>query len=305
MLVATDQTCADGHRAVEGVGRGDDPGDRRALLRRQARTPDVADQDVARLVAVVPGFVLDRVVEDPGFAHAPLARLAADAEAAAWRHDERQMHDQPEVCDARVRRDARLRRERRVHRAGRTQRDFRLRQPRHGRDRRRRAAAAVLDRLAVVVEVVGAPARRMVEPAPLVERHVLGVVDVGREARLRPPARCRRAPGRWPRSRLRTSGKPGELAALVELDRRQSRVVVLGRLLTVASADPQRRVDEGVDAATFRRACSALGVGEPGCGCGRRAGACTRRARDARAGRPAESGASSASSGGALASAAP
>ena len=73
------------HRAVERVGRGDDAGDRSALLRRQPRTPDVADEDVARLVAVVPRLVLDRVVEHPAFADAPLACLAADAKTAAGR----------------------------------------------------------------------------------------------------------------------------------------------------------------------------------------------------------------------------
>ena len=81
--------------------------DRRALVRRQPRTPDVADEDDARLVAVVPRFVLDRVVEHPGLADAPFARLAADAEAAAGRHDQRQVHDQAEVGDAGVRRDPR------------------------------------------------------------------------------------------------------------------------------------------------------------------------------------------------------
>src|SRR5512137_1005359 len=48
-----------GQRAVERVRRGDHARDRLALLRRQPRIPDVADEDVARLVAVVPGLVLD------------------------------------------------------------------------------------------------------------------------------------------------------------------------------------------------------------------------------------------------------
>ena len=48
---------------------------------------------IAGLIAVVPRFVLDRVVEHPGFAYAPFARLAADAKAAAWRDDQRQMDE--------------------------------------------------------------------------------------------------------------------------------------------------------------------------------------------------------------------
>src|SRR5262249_26084376 len=100
-------------RAVERVGRSDDLGDRRAFLRRDAWAPHVADENDAGLVAVVPGLVLDRVVEHPGLAAAPLPGLAADPEAAARRHDQRQVHDQTEVCDARVRRDARVRLEHR------------------------------------------------------------------------------------------------------------------------------------------------------------------------------------------------
>src|SRR5688572_9147059 len=62
--------------AAEGVARLNDCADRRALLLRQPRTPDVADENDARLIAVVPRLVLDRVVEYPGFADSPLARLA-------------------------------------------------------------------------------------------------------------------------------------------------------------------------------------------------------------------------------------
>src|SRR4026207_1384234 len=84
-----------GIRAVERSGRGDDPRDRGAFLRRQAWAPYVADQYVARLVAVVPGFVLDGVVEDPGMTDAPFPDFAAHPEPAARRHEKRQMHDQP------------------------------------------------------------------------------------------------------------------------------------------------------------------------------------------------------------------
>src|SRR5690349_11720425 len=50
-------------RAVEGVGGRDDLADYGALIRRQPRAPDVADENDACLLAVVPRFVLDRVVE--------------------------------------------------------------------------------------------------------------------------------------------------------------------------------------------------------------------------------------------------
>src|SRR5688572_16692489 len=104
--------------AAEGVARLNDCADRRALLLRQPRTPDVADENDARLIAVVPRLVLDRVVEYPGLADSPLARLAADAKPAAGRHDQRQMHDQAKVGDASVRRDPRVRLEHREQRRG-------------------------------------------------------------------------------------------------------------------------------------------------------------------------------------------
>src|SRR5688572_9970884 len=104
--------------AVEGVGGLNDCADRHALLRRQPRTPDVADENDARLVAVVPRLVLDGVIEHPGLADSPFARFAADAEAAAGRHDQRQMHDQSEVGDAGVRRNSRARLEHREQSRG-------------------------------------------------------------------------------------------------------------------------------------------------------------------------------------------
>ena len=73
---------------------------------RQLRTPDLEQQDDARPVAAVPGFVLDRVVEHPCLAFDRRARVVADAKAALRRDDQRQVADQAGVDEARVRRNA-------------------------------------------------------------------------------------------------------------------------------------------------------------------------------------------------------
>src|SRR5688572_29629693 len=70
------------------------------------------------------------------------------------------------------------------HGGRRAQVDHRLRQTLYGLHRRRRARAALGDFAPLVVEMEGAPPRRLVELAPLVERKVIVVVDVGAEARL-------------------------------------------------------------------------------------------------------------------------
>src|SRR5438067_1508352 len=69
------------------------------------RVPAVEDEQCAILVAAVPRFMLDRVVERERLALAPFAGLAADPESAARRHDQRQMDDRAGVGDAGVRRD--------------------------------------------------------------------------------------------------------------------------------------------------------------------------------------------------------
>src|SRR5690606_18450281 len=56
------------HGASERVGGGDDLTDRGSLFFTQARVPDVTDQDDPDLIAVVPGLVLDRIVEHPRLA---------------------------------------------------------------------------------------------------------------------------------------------------------------------------------------------------------------------------------------------
>ena len=60
-----------------------------ALRFAQIGTPDVEDQNGARLIAVVLGFVVDRVVEYKSLSDLPPTLFPTHAKAAAWRHDER------------------------------------------------------------------------------------------------------------------------------------------------------------------------------------------------------------------------
>src|SRR5882672_9531602 len=104
----------------------------------------------------------------------------------------------------------------------------------------------------------GAPAGRMIEFAPLIERQVIVVVDVRRESALV----LADDDGEFLADRLRRGfelGEPRKLLALVEFDRRQAGVEILERLLLVALAGPQGRADEGVDAFALHRQSLARG----------------------------------------------
>lgn len=67
------------------------------------RVPRIEDQHGAALVAAVPSFVLDRIVESERLAFDPFARLPADAEAAAGRNIESEVDDCTGVGDPGVR----------------------------------------------------------------------------------------------------------------------------------------------------------------------------------------------------------
>src|SRR2546427_10401602 len=69
------------------------------------RVPDVEDENDAQLVAVVPGLVLDRVVEHPRPARDPLPRHVADPESAGARDDEGKVRDEADIGHAGVRWD--------------------------------------------------------------------------------------------------------------------------------------------------------------------------------------------------------
>ena len=193
-------------------------GARRGLQTSQIRM-------IAGLVAVVPGLVLDRVVEHPGLAHAPLARLAAHAEAAvpagstSGRCTTRRKFAMPVCGGMRV-----FGFSTENMAVGERRSTIGLRQAPDGGHRRRRPGAALVDRAALVVEMEGAPARRLVELAPLVERQVVVVMDVGAEARLVLDAGSGRARAWMAAVAASNSGSHGNSLALVELDVRQPRV---------------------------------------------------------------------------------
>ena len=107
----------------------------------------------------------------------------------------------------------------------------------------------------------GAPARRLVQLAPLVERLVIVVMDVRAEARFilhQDPGELALDDGRR-RFELR---QPRELVALVELDVRQPRVCVLHGLLPVSFARPERRVDERLEPFLLRAGKRVTGVAD-------------------------------------------
>lgn len=69
------------------------------------RLPDFEYENQSVLVASVPGFMFDGIVEREDLAFLPLHRALAHAEIAIWRNDQRQMADIANIEHAGVRRD--------------------------------------------------------------------------------------------------------------------------------------------------------------------------------------------------------
>src|SRR5437667_9687228 len=90
------------------------------------RVPDVEDENHTQLVAVVPGLVLDRVVEHPGLTRNPLAYVVADPESATVRDDEGKVRDEADIGHAGVRWDPGPGLEQGEHRGGSASRLVRL-----------------------------------------------------------------------------------------------------------------------------------------------------------------------------------
>jgi hypothetical protein len=242
-------TSATALHAELAQGRGQRP-HHVALGRGQQRVPHVEDQHHAQLVAVVARLVLDAVVEHQHFADVPAAVLEADAVPAVRRHDQRQVHDQPRVGLAMVRRDVRARRQRREHRVRAQTVDVGHadRLQRRGRDR---AARLVLgDRRAVAPQEVAAPALRVVELVPLVDRHAGLVLHVRRELAGAFGEQAGELLADRRRARLQRR-HPRELLALEERDRRQA------RHLQVAA---HRRIRRRLAAEHGARLAPALGL---------------------------------------------
>src|SRR4029453_2921197 len=89
-----------------GLRNGEHLEDHPLLVRAEMGVPAIEDQQRAILVAVVPCFMLDRIVEGEGLAIAPPRALSANPESAFPRHDQRQVDDCPNVGDAGVRRNS-------------------------------------------------------------------------------------------------------------------------------------------------------------------------------------------------------
>ncbi len=74
-------------RAVVGICEFHDACDGRTLRRLKTGMPRIEDQHDAWSVAIVCGFVLDRVVKYESFTRAPFAALCPDTKPAIFWHD--------------------------------------------------------------------------------------------------------------------------------------------------------------------------------------------------------------------------
>src|SRR5678815_2754048 len=97
--------------AIEVADRLDELLDRVAFDGSQVRIPDVDDQDDAGLLAAVPRFMFERVVEGDATAFLPGMVLAADTDRAVIRNDQRQVRDDARIRHAVMRQDVRSWRE--------------------------------------------------------------------------------------------------------------------------------------------------------------------------------------------------
>jgi hypothetical protein len=194
--------------------------------------PEVEDQHHAKLVTIIGRFMLDRIVEHECIACFPLTDLCADAEPALVGHDQRKVADEPRVGDAVVRRDAGVRRQQGEHCVRRAAGNMRLADPLEERHRLGTVTAIRLDRLAILQQMKRRPGAVPVQLAPLPQRLVLGILNIGNQ--LRPLRRHQRVELLEDRGRRGFNfGKPGEIPALVELALDQPRIMKMGWLAMV------------------------------------------------------------------------
>ncbi len=73
--------------------------------KRQMRIPYVEYQHNPHLVAVIPCFMFDRIIERKGLTLAPRPRFSANSKGAVARNDQRQMNDCATIRHAGVRRN--------------------------------------------------------------------------------------------------------------------------------------------------------------------------------------------------------
>ena len=181
--------------------------------------PDVEDEHDAQLVALVPGLMLDGVVEYPRLARNPLPGIVADPEITILGDDQGQMRNHAHVADADVRRNGGPRTQQREHRRGRASRLVGLR---HVFQRRHRLWASQrigIDSLPQLEQVKCVPARRIVELRKLIDRNARRIRNVGRKSLLGAEHVEEFVPDVI--GRLFDPIDPRKLGAVEELDRRK------------------------------------------------------------------------------------
>ena len=183
----------------------------------------------------------------------------ADAEAASRRDDERHVHDDTRVGDAGVRGDVRLRIEDREESRRRVAGNVEQRQARKQLRGARAASQVLVHRLAVAPQVENAPAARVIQLGPLIERHALRIRDVRLETR---GVLGEHALELF--ANIRGRGleliEPGELRARIELARRQLREIQESRLGREDAAPAEERVDAMVEALLLRAGMTARAI---------------------------------------------
>ena len=206
--------------------------------------------------------MLDGVVEHPRLAGNPLAGLAADAKTALRRHDQRQVYRQARVRDPGVWRYVRARLENREKRVRSVLCHVALRCALQHLRGARASRQMLRLRHALVPQEVRAPAARLVELPPLVERHALGIGHVGLEPRLVGAQHRGELAADLIRCGLDRT-QPGEFHTVEVLRRRKVRKVQERRLRHVAAALAGQELNALLD--TPVRAATALRAdgGEP------------------------------------------
>jgi tetratricopeptide (TPR) repeat protein len=154
-------------------------GDKLALGSCERRIPGIQQQDDAIFIAIIPRFVVDRIVEHPRFAFAPVARRVADAETTTLRHNNRQMHDQAGIRRAGMCWKMRLGRQRGKHHRRPEVRGVHQRHRVYGGGRAWAARAGFIEPPGILPEEERAPVWGIVQILERIQRHAFGTGHIG------------------------------------------------------------------------------------------------------------------------------
>ena len=189
--------------------------------------PDVKDHDDPQQISLIAGFMLDRIVEDPGGAALPFPDVLTYTEPAFTRNDQGQVAEQAEVGHADMGRDRRLGRQQREHGIGTAPFNPGLREAGQEFHRLRAMFDIRFNPAATFDQVNRGPIAVVVEFAPLGQRLAGTILDIGHKVGLGGVGDLIEFSRNRVGQRLKLI-EPGKQAAIVEFDFAQAGIMEVG-----------------------------------------------------------------------------